>query len=45
VSIGIILNFVFLQIPMLDKHLSKRYPDEFGEYAKQTKKFIPFVYS
>jgi len=44
VSIGIILNFVFLQIPMLDKHLSKKYPDEFDEYAKQTKKFIPFVY-
>lgn len=44
VSIGIILNFVLLQIPMLDKHLSKKYPDEFGEYAKQTKKLIPFVY-
>ncbi|MEE9442759.1 MAG: DUF1295 domain-containing protein [candidate division Zixibacteria bacterium] len=44
VSIIIILNFVFLQIPMLDKHLSKKYPDEFGEFAKQTKKFIPFVY-
>jgi len=44
VSIGIILNFVFLQIPMLDKHLSKKYPDQFGEYAKQTKKLVPFVY-
>lgn len=44
VSIIIILNLVFLQIPMLDKHLSKKYPDEFGDYVKQTKKFIPFVY-
>jgi steroid 5-alpha reductase family enzyme len=44
VSVGIILNFVFLQIPMLDKHLSKKYTDEFGEYVRQTKKFIPFVY-
>jgi len=44
VSIGIIVNFIVLQIPMLDKHLSKKYGDEFEEYAKQTKKFIPFVY-
>lgn len=44
VSIGIILNLVFLQIPMLDKYLSKKYADEFGEWAKRTKKFVPFVY-
>lgn len=44
VSIGIIANFIVFQIPMLDKHLSKKYGDEFEEYAKQTKKFIPFVY-
>ncbi len=43
VSIGIILNFAFLQIPMLDKHLSRKYADEFAEYAKRTKRFIPFV--
>ena len=44
VSIGIIANFVLLQIPMLDKHLSKKYDKEFDEYAKQTKKFIPLIY-
>jgi len=44
VSLCIILNFVFIQIPMLDKYLGKKYADEFGEYAKHTKKFIPFVY-
>ncbi|UCC45329.1 MAG: DUF1295 domain-containing protein [Candidatus Zixiibacteriota bacterium] len=44
VSVIIILNFVFLQIPMLDKHLSEKYGDEFEEYLKRTKKFIPFVY-
>jgi len=44
VSIGIIVNFVVLQIPLLDKHLSKKYGNEFRAYAKQTKKFIPFVY-
>ncbi|MCP4703171.1 MAG: DUF1295 domain-containing protein [candidate division Zixibacteria bacterium] len=44
VSIIIILNYIFLQIPMLDKHLAMNYADDFGEYAKKTKKFIPFVY-
>jgi len=44
VSIGIIVNFIMLQIPKLDKHLSKKYGSEFREYAKQTPKYIPFVY-
>ncbi|MBW2203141.1 MAG: DUF1295 domain-containing protein [Deltaproteobacteria bacterium] len=44
VSIGIIVNFIVLQIPMLDKHLSKKYGDEFNEYAKHIKKLVPFVY-
>lgn len=44
VAIGIIVNFLVLQIPMLDKHLSRKYGDEFQEYAKQTKKFVPLVY-
>jgi protein-S-isoprenylcysteine O-methyltransferase Ste14 len=44
VSIGIIVNIIVLQIPMLDKHLGRKYGNEFEEYAKQTKKFIPFVY-
>lgn len=44
VALGIILNFIFLQIPMLDKHLSNKYSIEFEEYDKQTKRFIPFVY-
>ncbi len=44
ISIGIIVNFIVLQIPMLDKHLGNRYGIEFTEYAKDTKKFIPFIY-
>ncbi len=44
ISMGIIVNFVVLQIPMLDKHLSKKYGNEFTEYAKNTKKFIPLIY-
>jgi protein-S-isoprenylcysteine O-methyltransferase Ste14 len=44
VAIGISANFIILQIPMLDRHLKNRYGGAFDEYAKQTKKFIPFVY-
>jgi steroid 5-alpha reductase family enzyme len=44
ISLGIVLNFIFIQIPMLDKHLASKYKDEFGRYAKRTKKFIPFIY-
>ncbi len=44
VSIGIIINFLVLQIPMLDAHLRNNYGNEFEMYAKQTKKFIPYVY-
>lgn len=44
VSIGIVVNFIVLQIPMLDKHLRKKYGDEFKEYDRQTRKFIPFIY-
>ena len=43
-KLGIILNFILLQIPMQDKHLSKKYGREFTEYAKNTKKIIPFIY-
>jgi len=44
VSIVIIVNFIVLQIPMLDKYLSKKYGSDFSEYARQTKKFIPLIY-
>lgn len=44
VAVGIAVNFVVLQIPMLDRHLSSKYGTEFADYAKRTKKFIPFVY-
>ncbi|MGH1464741.1 MAG: DUF1295 domain-containing protein [Cognatishimia sp.] len=36
--------FVFLHIPALDAHLSKRYGAEFDGYAKRTAWFIPFLY-
>ncbi len=37
-------GFVFANIPMLDAHLHDHYGTEFDEYAKRTRKLIPFVY-
>jgi protein-S-isoprenylcysteine O-methyltransferase Ste14 len=36
--------FVVVNIPMLDRHLHDRFGAEFDEYAKHTKRLIPFVY-
>lgn len=46
VSIPIFLFcfFVFYNIPKLDAHLSQKYPKQFANYQKTTKRFIPFVY-
>ena len=44
ISIVIILNFIVLQIPLLDKHLRNKYENEFEDYSKRTKKFVPFIY-
>ena len=44
IYIGIFLNFIFLQIPLLDDHLKTKYRNDFKEYAKQTKKLVPFIY-
>ena len=44
ISIGIILNFIALQIPLLDEHLSRKYGNDFREYSEQTKKFVSFIY-
>ena len=38
------VNFVFNIIPLLDKHLKKKYGEEFGDYRKKTKKLIPLIY-
>ncbi len=38
------LNFVFNIIPSLDRYLEKKYKDEFRNYSKKTKKFIPLIY-
>jgi steroid 5-alpha reductase family enzyme len=36
--------FVFVHIPTLDGYLANRYPGEFAEWARQSKKFVPFLY-
>lgn len=36
--------FVFVNIPMLDKHLTEHYGQPFTDYAKRTAKFVPFLY-
>jgi len=38
------VNFIFNIIPSLDRYLKKKYKDEFVNYSKKTKKFIPLIY-
>jgi steroid 5-alpha reductase family enzyme len=38
------VNFVLFIIPTLDKYLAEKYGTDFQEYARRTKKFIPWVY-
>ena len=38
------VNFVFNIIPALDRHLEKRYQDEFRDYSGKTKILIPWIY-
>lgn len=37
-------GFVFVNIPVLDSHLHGKYGASFDEYAKRTRKLIPFVH-
>jgi protein-S-isoprenylcysteine O-methyltransferase Ste14 len=37
-------GFIFVNIPMLDGYLQKKYGVEFESYARRTKKFVPYVY-
>ena len=36
--------FAFFNIPKLDAYLKSKYGNQFDEYRKNTKKFIPFIY-
>jgi protein-S-isoprenylcysteine O-methyltransferase Ste14 len=44
VPVLMLLGFVLLNIPALDRYLADRYGDAFAHYAARTKKLIPFVY-
>jgi steroid 5-alpha reductase family enzyme len=44
IPILMLCGFVFVNIPILDSHLQDKYGAEFDEYAKRTRKLIPFVY-
>ncbi len=36
--------FTFFNIPQLDSYLAEKYREQFNNYKKHTKKFIPFIY-
>jgi protein-S-isoprenylcysteine O-methyltransferase Ste14 len=44
VPLLMLAGFVFFNIPELDKHLRAHYGAEFEEYARRTRRFVPFVY-
>lgn len=37
-------GFVFSQIPTLDRYLEAHYGDAYRDWARQTRRFIPFIY-
>ena len=44
VPLLMLAGFVFVNIPVLDSHLRDHYGAAFDEYARRTRKLIPFVY-
>jgi protein-S-isoprenylcysteine O-methyltransferase Ste14 len=44
IPVFMLCGFVFVNIPALDAHLAEHYGRAFGEYARKTRKLIPFVY-
>lgn len=44
IPVFIFCFFAFFNIPKLDKYLAEKYSDQFPDYARKTKKFIPFIY-
>jgi protein-S-isoprenylcysteine O-methyltransferase Ste14 len=44
IPVVMLAGFVFVNIPLLDSHLHDKYGASFEEYAKRTRKLIPFIY-
>lgn len=38
------LNFVFVIIPRKETYLAQKYGSQFSDYAKQTRRLVPFIY-
>jgi protein-S-isoprenylcysteine O-methyltransferase Ste14 len=37
-------NFLLILIPLKEAYLAKKYGSQFSDYAKRTRKFVPFIY-
>jgi protein-S-isoprenylcysteine O-methyltransferase Ste14 len=44
VPVLMLCGFVFVNVPVLDAHLREHYGEAFDEYARRTRKLIPFLY-
>jgi len=44
VAVLMTVLFLFVHIPGLDSYLENRYGDSFREYARRTKKLVPWIY-
>ncbi len=44
VPVLMVAGFVFVNIPILESHLRERYGAAFDEYARYTRKLIPFIW-
>ena len=44
IPVLMLCGFVFVNIPTLDRHLRAHYGPAFDEYARRTRKLVPFVY-
>jgi len=44
IPVALAAGFVFFFIPSLSGYLRERYGEQYDEWAKSTKKFVPFVY-
>ena len=44
IPVFLLCFFAFYNIPKLDAHLAQKYPAQFADYQKRTKRLIPFIY-
>ena len=44
IPVLMLAGFVFVNVPMLDAHLRDHYGAAFDEYARSTRKLIPFLW-